>query len=129
MTNFQADKYFGTWYEQAHVKEFDIYQPVDSKCIEAKYTSNGDGTFKVENTYQSGKLSSEMDFSNDTQAWGSYGLSKRTGVTLHGKCGPTGGSADCFVSFTKSSPSEANYRVLDTDYENYSLVYNCEQNS
>ena len=45
MKDFDASRYYGVWYEQTHVKEFDVFQPGDAKCIEAKYTPNGDGTF------------------------------------------------------------------------------------
>ena len=35
ITDFDASRYLGTWYETAHVKEFDVFQPGDSVCIEA----------------------------------------------------------------------------------------------
>ena len=36
---------------------------------------------------------------------------------------------DCFVTFfSQPFASEPNYSVIDTDYENYSIVYNCDEN-
>ena len=131
MANFQPERYLGTWYEQAHVKEFDIFQPGDSKCIEAKYTANGDGTFKVSNTYQNGKLSSisEEELGKQSTSWGSFGLSKRKGVTLHGKCNKEGEAAQCYVSFGDKSPEVSNYNIISTDYDNYTIVYDCKENA
>ena len=37
MKNFDATQYMGTWYEQKHVKEFEIFLPLDAKCIKAEY--------------------------------------------------------------------------------------------
>jgi lipocalin len=53
---FDAARYLGLWYETAHVKEFDVFQPGDSACIEAVYTDlgTGNGEFEVVNSYQRG---------------------------------------------------------------------------
>ena len=54
MQDFDASRYLGTWYEQAHVKEFDVFQPGDSVCITAEYTDLGNKEIKVVNSYQTG---------------------------------------------------------------------------
>ena len=45
MKNFDAQRYFGRWYENKHTKEFEVFQPPDAKCVIADYIPNKDGTF------------------------------------------------------------------------------------
>ena len=49
---------------------------------------------------------------------------------LHGnaKCPADSGAGQCFVTFFfQPFEDESNYQVVDTDYENYSIVYNCDE--
>uniref|UniRef100_A0A7S3FSK0 Lipocalin/cytosolic fatty-acid binding domain-containing protein n=1 Tax=Strombidium rassoulzadegani TaxID=1082188 RepID=A0A7S3FSK0_9SPIT len=114
--NFDANRYFGTWFEQAHVREFEVFQPTDSVCIQAEYTPNDDGTFRVDNTYQEDK--------NHWFSSTSY-FTDRTGITGLAKCDEGVGS--CYVSFfNKAFSDKPNYTVVDTDYDSYSIVYSCQ---
>lgn len=94
----------GTWYEQVHVKD-EPFQSNDVTCVVAEYTDlTADGHFHVRNTSQ------DADFG------------PRTGIDGTGYC-PTPNGA-CFVTFF-TEPLRSNYRVVDTDYDTYSIVYSC----
>ncbi len=97
--NFDATKYVGTWFQVAKDKN----SPFENgNCEQARYSINADGTLRVFNS----------QFDNSTQE-----IITADGVA---KCdGP-----QCSVKFYWFSPS-ADYRVMTTDYENYALVYAC----
>ena len=38
----------------------------------------------------------------------------------------TDGVGECFVAFNGKIVTEPNYYVVETDYENYSVVYSCD---
>lgn len=110
--------------------------PSDAKCVEAQYVDlgTGDGLFSVTNSYQDGQLDTIMHsmmemiygfvelFTSELNDIAS--LSKRKGIQGKAKCPSDTG--DCFVSFfNKPFPTKSNYNVIDTDYDNYSVVYSC----
>ena len=70
-----------------------------------------DGTFKVYN-------SSQTRFGGP-----------RFGLNGDAKCPATEAAGQCFVTFFSAPFADStNYQVVDTDYENYSLIYNCDEN-
>ena len=74
--------------------------------MEAQYTGlQADGHFTVANTLQDAKFS------------------PRSGVTGSGYCPDATGH--CFVHFGGPQPSKPNYKVIETDYTSYSIVYSC----
>lgn len=97
--NFDATKYVGTWFNVAKDKN----SPFENgNCEQARYSINADGTLRVFNSM----------FDNSTQE-----IETADGVAT---CvGP-----QCAVKFFWFSPS-ADYRVMQTDYENIALVYAC----
>jgi lipocalin len=102
--NFDGAAYMGTWFEQQHVKN-QAFQDDSTVCVTAQYEDlTADGHFKVRNEYQ------EADFG------------PRQGITGKGYC-PTPDGV-CFVNFFVE-PLKSNYRVVDTDYKTYSVVYAC----
>ena len=116
MQGFDLTSYTGKWYEQTHSKEFFV-QPDDSVCITADYSFDDDGTFKIANTYQTGNVRNPQR----------GGFSERTGRTAFAECDENG-QATCVVSFSgKNFKGKPNYNVLFTDYDNVSVVYNCER--
>ena len=111
--SFEADRYMGKWYEIYHSQN-QIYQPDSWKCVTADYTDlKDDGTFKV---YNSSKAK--------------YWL-PRFGVHGDGKCPADEAEGSCLVRFFAPIapwPQHSNYQIVDTDYENYTIVYACEFN-
>ena len=97
----------GTWFEIWHAKG-QFFQPDIWTCTQAVYSDlTSDGHFKVYNS------SENADFG------------PRFG--LHGDAKCTGEPGQCFVKFFKWQPwgDSPDYRVVATDYQNYSIVYNC----
>ena len=126
ITEFDAGRYLGTWYETAHVKEFDVFQPGDSVCIEAQYTDLGNNEIQVVNSYQTGSVSSSDDLT-ETTGWG---ISRRKSITGKGLCDSPDDLGQCKVEFFDTAfPQMPNYNVVDTDYDTYSIVYNCDSAS
>ena len=56
------------------------------------------------------------------------GFAPRFGVTGSASCLDTP-NGQCIVGFFGQQFDEPNYLVMDTDYETYSMVYACEENS
>ena len=108
-TPFDAEAYMGTWYDIQHSTGA-AFQPDYFDCTLAKYSDLNleAGTFTVSNT-------STVKFF------------PRAGVTGTATvAGQPNGQA--IVSFFGQKFDQPNYKVLDTDYETYSLVYSCEEN-
>ena len=106
MATLDLDRYLGTWYEIHR----DKYTPFEILlgCDVAEYTANDDGTITVANSGH-----------RFIQGW--------SGVNGSAVVADTG-DASLVVSFSGKTPSpsdKANYTVLDTDYETYSIVYSC----
>ena len=106
--NFDAARYMGTWYTAAHSRGMP-FQPDGWTCTTATYSDlEANGNFKLYN-------------SSETK----HQVGDRYGV--HGTANAsTDGSGSIAVSISR--PADAlNYFVVDTDYENYSVVYNCSK--
>ena len=126
ITEFDAGRYLGNWYETAHVKEFDVFQPGDSVCIQAKYTDLGNNQIQVVNSYQTGSVTDQGDLTQSTE----WGISRRKSITGKGLCDSSDDLGACKVEFFNSKfPAVPNYNIVDTDYDSYSIVYNCDSAS
>ena len=68
---------------------------------------SADGSFSVSNTNQSAR-----------------GSQRRFGVSGDGSCPDASG--ECYVAFFGADyPDSPNYNVVSTDYDTYSIVYDC----
>ncbi|XP_066987843.1 apolipoprotein D-like [Macrobrachium rosenbergii] len=101
MTDFTVKPYLGKWFEIARVPMVFEY---GQTCNYAEYTDRGDGTVGVHNAGldADGTFTEIFGFVETTEVPGALALH------LDG------------VPFTGS------YNVLDTDYENYTTVYSCQ---
>lgn len=105
---FFLPQYLGKWFE---IKRYDVYFQRNSECCYALYTKGEDGSIIVEN-------SSIKNGQPRTSVKGRAVLADATADPLVGKL---------IVAFNdRALGTEANYQVLDTDYENYSIVWNCQ---
>merc|ERR1711990_1384028 len=96
----------GMWFDEQHTKDV-WYLNDEDICGEVEYYHLNDENreFTVKNTSQS------KDFGG------------RAGIPGRAKCPGTDGH--CFVDFGSGYTKESNYIIVDTDYENYSIVYSC----
>uniref|UniRef100_A0A182YPT4 Apolipoprotein D n=1 Tax=Anopheles stephensi TaxID=30069 RepID=A0A182YPT4_ANOST len=105
--DFQVEKYLGLWYDLEHY-EANFEQNTD--CITAEYSLYEDGSIRVFNTAV--RLSDGLLYAVDGVALLSYPEAQVLEAKLN-------------VSFYGTPNDESNYWVLDTDYENYALVWSC----
>ena len=99
---FDAERYMGLWYDIQHSSDV-FFQPPEADCTTAKYYNlDADaGTFTVYNSFI-------------------YRFLPRFGITIPSSvAGLPSGYIDVGMG------GSANYFILDTDYDSYSLVYSC----
>ena len=102
--NFNLDAYLGLWYENRRDKDVAYESGV---CTTASYSMNDDGSIRVLNN----------DYEEDKSEWGG-GVGRATIVD------PSKNEGYLKVKFVKLQPA-GDYKVLETDYENYTVIYTC----
>ena len=109
LQNFDKERYLGTWYELHRAKK-QAFE--DGECSRAVYTDRDDGKIGVENT-QAPLLDG-----------GKFG--PRNGVNGTAiQYNPEKNEGTLGVKFSKWQPVYGPYTILDTDYENFSIVHSC----
>ena len=106
--DFDITKYTGKWYEVARDKftHFEIL----SGCVQADYGLKDDGSISISNKAHRFLL-----------GWDSIeGSGVQSNVT-----GPASLNVNFFGEPSADEPG--NYFVINTDYDNYSIVYNCRE--
>jgi len=107
-SNFQLNNYTGSWYEIEST--FLIIFQVGLKCVKATYSLNADGSIRVQNDGYNSMSNKETSI---------VGKAVVPDPSVPAKL------AVNFPTSGRASTPTANYWVLDTDYENYSIVYSC----
>nr|CAH0103066.1 unnamed protein product [Daphnia galeata] len=111
--DFDLTKYAGKWYEYSKNRRYWIIMDSGLKCASETYTLEGDDTILVLNEGQ--RIINNRPVS--IKAVGKHVapgklLFNFDDVTLHG-----------------TRAQDVPYWILDTDYENYSVVWSCSENS
>jgi len=105
--NFEASKYLGVWYQLSALPF--LFTSTSDRCVLANYTALPNGNIGVNNT----------------------GIKESTGVRYGavGEAslidGDTNGDLDVQFFFEPSTKGSANYFILDTNYEEYALIWSC----
>ena len=102
--DFDLDAYLGLWYEQRRDKECTYEHGI---CSTANYSYYDDGTIRVLNN----------EWSEEDNEWGG-GIGRATVVD------PSAHEGYLKVKFVPIVPA-GDYKILSTDYVNYTVVYTC----
>jgi lipocalin len=97
--NFDKNRFLGTWYEIAKPMSFGYH---DVECGKAVYSLNKDNNLVAIHS-----------------GIGPYGLLQLRGVLQRTK------DQFRFIITENAAYNGMEYRILDTDYQNYALVYSC----
>jgi len=103
LSSFDMTRYLGRWYEIARAANVPFQK---GECTQAEYSLNDDGSIRVHNTELIG--------------------TERSGAV--GKATPTSNPFRLEVTFGDSFFAKlfpGDYRVMNTDYEQFSIVYSC----
>lgn len=106
ITNFNVRAYLGLWYE---LERYEQLFELNGDCVTAEYILQSDNSVKVINSMLN--LQSKRVAKIEGRA-----------VLSYPEQPPVRGSLNVTFAF---GPNVANYKIIDTDYQTYSLVWNC----
>ena len=105
LETFDPQQYLGVWYELRRANNIPFE---DGECVTAKYTERDDGYIGVENTQWYGFFGGEDRYvQGQAEAWINSYVPGMLFVTFFFDIG-------------------GRYRILDTDYTSYVVVYSCD---
>ena len=107
MTDFDRTRYQGLWFDIMH----DSWIPFQwfTTCVNAEYTLMDDSRIYVDNY---------------ARTW--FGWTNMSGTAVKADNGRDDASFVVGLQRIPDSSEKENYTVMDTDYDNYSIVYSCE---
>ena len=105
--NFDITKYLGRWYE---IQRYESFMYPRGECVTADYNLQPDGSVQVLNA---------MRVPPNPQQQGVEGKA----VVAYPNADPIEGKLN--VTFYGEEVSKPNYLILDTDYDNYTIVWGC----
>ena len=104
--DFDLNRSLGLWYEARRDKDC-IYEKTKGICNTAEYSLNDDGSIRVVND----------EWEDDTSEWGG-GVGKATIAD------PSKNEGYLYVKFGTFIP-KGDYKVIETDYDSYTVIYTC----
>ncbi|XP_012941899.1 apolipoprotein D-like [Aplysia californica] len=110
---FDASRYIGLWYE---LERFPNFFELNQVCVTATYGDAGDGVVSVKNV-------GVLEFSL-------FGILFVFPVSIEGQAvapDPAEPARLRVSFFGDDEGADANYLVVDTDYDSYSVVFSCQE--
>ena len=106
---FDLERYTGMWYSL--IRDKDMGFTNGSSCNSGEYTLNPEGYITVRN------------FAVRNGAW----LDARPGRGIQSSKGDASLVVDLYSDVTPSPDRTPGYNIMSTDYDSYSIVYNCTE--
>lgn len=122
--NFDIARYMGKWYEYVRFPNVQEGYSVNSRCVNANYTLNADGTVGVVNR----ALNPRMYFGIECPRL----FFKQRELAGVATIPDNNNAARLRVQFNpRAAPGDLGgmYDVLETDYVSYAVVYSCDENA